>query len=343
MDRLSFSFLDRLSFSLTHSERIFPTLGHYKIILMFGRKGAGKKTIFEEVKSMSVHKESAFEVELEGKITIRGIVLSRNVLLVVWDQIPTRRSHLLHSDFLREFWRCCCRNVVAVVNVVDSRRDCYLGNHSCQRLQHMISNQSFKGAAVLIFANKQDDPEALVVRETHSGLGVVIWSLYPPQRLYSIKEKTYLGQLPDPIFEIILEYCAMTRCICSPSIESDEWEASGSGQESRGELERNIERKPRRSLRSGNSGRRSFGRKYHIAGVSGQTGEGIKEGMEWIRQTLRDDGGRSRDISIGGSSPISTWFNPSFRASYRRPSPYSHLNTEDTDIQMNACCVCLVQ
>ena len=306
--------VDQVSFMITWNKHATRTLSQMmsqltsmKIVLLLGLEGAGKQTTFKKLKSMSIHKKTAFEIELDDFVKVRGIMLSRNVMLVSWNQLPSKFYPYYQSDFIADFWRSCCRNMVAVIYVIDSRS--YLGDHSCLQLQNMISSQtctSFNDAAVLIMANKQDDPTAMTFREMHSGSGIVIWSLFSPQWLQSLRHRTFLDLLPDPLIEIVSEYCALKRWICSPKHMNSRYD---------------------QSVCCGP------GKKYHIAGVSAKTGMGIRNGMEWIRECLKEDTSSGRP----SFSSISSWFRPSLC----RPSICSQVSSVDTEV--GNCCLCSIQ
>ena len=75
-------------------------------------------------------------------------------------------------DKIRPLWRHYFQNTQGFVFVVDSNdRDRI--NESRDELQRMLSEDELKEACLLVFANKQDLPNAMSVQEITDKLGLV--------------------------------------------------------------------------------------------------------------------------------------------------------------------------
>eukprot|EP01115_Flamella_aegyptia_P003810 TRINITY_DN17118_c1_g1_i1.p1 TRINITY_DN17118_c1_g1~~TRINITY_DN17118_c1_g1_i1.p1 ORF type:complete len:117 (+),score=25.27 TRINITY_DN17118_c1_g1_i1:44-394(+) len=72
---------------------------------------------------------------------------------------------------IRPLWRHYYSNSRGVVFVVDSN-DTNRLNEARDELQNMLKEEELNGADVLIFANKQDLPNAMSVSEITEGLGL---------------------------------------------------------------------------------------------------------------------------------------------------------------------------
>ena len=75
-------------------------------------------------------------------------------------------------DKIRPLWRHYFQNTQGFVFVVDSN-DRNRINESRDELQRMLSEDELKEACLLVFANKQDLPNAMSVQEITDKLGLV--------------------------------------------------------------------------------------------------------------------------------------------------------------------------
>jgi ADP-ribosylation factor protein 1 len=127
-------------------------------IVMVGLDAAGKTTILYKLKLgevITTIPTIGFNVET---------VEYRNINFTVWD--------VGGQDKIRKLWRHYYQNTQAVIFVVDSNdRDridasCgYEGLSACGELEKLLENDELKDALLLVFANKQDLPNAMKVQE----------------------------------------------------------------------------------------------------------------------------------------------------------------------------------
>eukprot|EP01017_Pseudomicrothorax_dubius_P003615 TRINITY_DN10555_c0_g1_i2.p1 TRINITY_DN10555_c0_g1~~TRINITY_DN10555_c0_g1_i2.p1 ORF type:complete len:187 (+),score=17.02 TRINITY_DN10555_c0_g1_i2:63-623(+) len=176
--------------------RLFDSDSQYKIIIV-GLANAGKTTILYHLhlgRVVSTQPTIGSNVEE---------VTSRNVQMQVWD--------LGGQETLRSAWSTYYENTNAVIFVIDST-DTKSIITSKVELHNILKDDALKNTFVLIFANKQDLPEAMKEAEISE-----LWSLH--------------------------------------EIKSHEW---------------------------------------HLQSCSATTGEGLKEGMEWLTERLIAKSGKRR-------------------------------------------------
>eukprot|EP01137_Pigoraptor_chileana_P019313 Opistho-2@80179 len=132
--------------------RVFANLFGQKEmrILMVGLDAAGKTTILYKLKLgevVTTIPTIGFNVES---------VEYKNISFTVWD--------VGGQDKIRPLWRHYFQNTQGVIFVVDTndRERC---NEAREELQRMLSEDELRDAALLVFANKQDLPNAMSVSE----------------------------------------------------------------------------------------------------------------------------------------------------------------------------------
>lgn len=126
-------------------------------ILILGLDNAGKTTILYRLQADEVIATTptiGFNVET---------VQYKNIKFQVWD--------LGGQSSIRPYWRCYFPNTNAIIYVVDSIDKSRLGD-SNQELKLMLEEEELKGVTLLIFANKQDLPNAMTAQEISEGLGL---------------------------------------------------------------------------------------------------------------------------------------------------------------------------
>ncbi|PLW33481.1 hypothetical protein PCASD_14401 [Puccinia coronata f. sp. avenae] len=126
-------------------------------ILMLGLDSAGKTTILYRIQIgevVSTIPTIGFNVET---------VQYKNIKFQVWD--------LGGQTSIRPYWRCYYANTQAVIYVVDSNDRDRLPIAKAELLA-MLSEDELKDARLLVFANKQDQPNALTPAEVSEGLGL---------------------------------------------------------------------------------------------------------------------------------------------------------------------------
>ncbi|KAJ6919635.1 hypothetical protein NC651_013548 [Populus alba x Populus x berolinensis] len=140
-------------------------------ILMVGLDAAGKTTILYKLKLgeiVTTIPTIGFNVET---------VEYKNVSFTVWD--------VGGQDKIRPLWRHYFQNTQGLIFVVDSN-DRERVTEARDELHRMLSEDELRDATLLIFANKQDLPNAMSVSEITDKLGLHSlrqrrWLLAPPQ------------------------------------------------------------------------------------------------------------------------------------------------------------------
>ncbi|KAK9516793.1 hypothetical protein VZT92_024704 [Zoarces viviparus] len=126
-------------------------------ILMVGLDAAGKTTILYKLKLgeiVTTIPTIGFNVET---------VEYKNINFTVWD--------VGGQDKIRPLWRHYFQNTQGLIFVVDSN-DRERVAESSEELTKMLNEDELKDAIVLVFANKQDLPNALSVSELTDKLGL---------------------------------------------------------------------------------------------------------------------------------------------------------------------------
>jgi len=129
------------------SKLLATVLGNKEVrVLILGLDNAGKTTILYKLQMgevVTTVPTIGFNVET---------VQYRNLRFQVWD--------LGGQTSIRPYWRCYYQNTNAVIYVVDSS-DAERMGISKQELVGMLEEDELKEAALMVFANKQDLPNAL--------------------------------------------------------------------------------------------------------------------------------------------------------------------------------------
>ena len=86
-----------------------------------------------------------------------------NISFTVWD--------VGGQDTIRPYWRHYCQNTQGLIFVVDSNDKDRVGE-AHDELHRMLSEDELREAIVLVFANKQDLPNAMSVAEVTDKLGL---------------------------------------------------------------------------------------------------------------------------------------------------------------------------
>jgi len=126
-------------------------------ILMVGLDAAGKTTILYKLKLgeiVTTIPTIGFNVET---------VEYKNINFTVWD--------VGGQDKIRPLWRHYFQNTQGLIFVVDSN-DRERVNEAHDELNKMLNEDELRDAAVLVFANKQDLPNAMSVAEITDKLGL---------------------------------------------------------------------------------------------------------------------------------------------------------------------------
>nr|XP_033718687.1 ADP-ribosylation factor 4-like [Tursiops truncatus] len=126
-------------------------------ILMVGLDAAGRTTILYKLKLgeiVTTIPTTGFNVET---------VEYKNICFTVWD--------VDGQDKIRHLWRHYFQNTQGLIFVVDSN-DCERIQKGAEELHKMLQEDELRDAALLLFANKQDLPNATAIREMTDILGL---------------------------------------------------------------------------------------------------------------------------------------------------------------------------
>ncbi|XP_068162871.1 ADP-ribosylation factor 4 [Antennarius striatus] len=126
-------------------------------ILMVGLDAAGKTTILYKLKLgeiVTTIPTIGFNVET---------VEYRNICFTVWD--------VGGQDKIRPLWRHYFQNTQGLIYVVDSNDEERI-KESASELMKMVDEEELKDAVILVFANKQDLPNAMNVGVLTEKLGL---------------------------------------------------------------------------------------------------------------------------------------------------------------------------
>merc|ERR1712179_678104 len=126
-------------------------------ILMVGLDAAGKTTILYKLKLgeiVTTIPTIGFNVET---------VESKNISFTVWD--------VGGQDKIRPLWRHYFQNTQGLIFVVDSNDRERVGEAK-EELNRMLNEAALRDAVLLIFANKQDLPQAMNAAEITDKLGL---------------------------------------------------------------------------------------------------------------------------------------------------------------------------
>ncbi|KAM8883386.1 ADP-ribosylation factor 4 [Synchiropus splendidus] len=127
-------------------------------ILMVGLDAAGKTTILYKLKLgeiVTTIPTIGFNVET---------VEYKNICFTVWD--------VGGQDKIRPLWRHYFQNTQGLIFVVDSN-DRERVAESAEELSKMLQEDELREAVLLVFANKQDLPNAMAVSELTEKLGLL--------------------------------------------------------------------------------------------------------------------------------------------------------------------------
>uniref|UniRef100_UPI0037E79B12 ADP-ribosylation factor 4-like n=1 Tax=Semicossyphus pulcher TaxID=241346 RepID=UPI0037E79B12 len=128
-------------------------------ILMVGLDAAGKTTILYKLKLgeiVTTIPTIGFNVET---------VEYKNISFTVWD--------VGGQDKIRPLWRHYFQNTQGLIFVVDSN-DRERVREAAEELTKMLGEDELRDAALLVFANKQDLPNALNLNEITEKLGLTV-------------------------------------------------------------------------------------------------------------------------------------------------------------------------
>ena len=124
-------------------------------ILMLGLDGAGKSTLFQQIRDTK--KGTHAEAPLEPSIAY-------NVTSLEIDGRPCTLWDVSGSPLTRDLWKHYFSGTDCLVWVVDSSRLCRF-QESRALLQKIVAHRALRGVPVVVVANKQDLPTARTISE----------------------------------------------------------------------------------------------------------------------------------------------------------------------------------
>jgi len=140
-----------------------------KLVLQVGLDAAGKTTILYKLKLgeiVTTIPTIGFNVET---------VEYKNISFTVWD--------VGGQDKIRPLWRHYFQNTQGIIYVVDSN-DRERISEAREELQRMLNEDELRDALLLVFANKQDLPNAMPAAEITDKLG-----------LHGLRQRTWFIQV----------------------------------------------------------------------------------------------------------------------------------------------------
>uniref|UniRef100_H2Z2X3 ADP-ribosylation factor n=1 Tax=Ciona savignyi TaxID=51511 RepID=H2Z2X3_CIOSA len=126
-------------------------------ILMVGLDAAGKTTILYKLKLgeiVTTIPTIGFNVET---------VEYKNISFTVWD--------VGGQDKIRPLWRHYFQNTQGLIFVVDSNDRERIGEAK-DELHRMLNEDELRDATVLVYANKQDLPNAMAINDVNTSMGL---------------------------------------------------------------------------------------------------------------------------------------------------------------------------
>ena len=214
------------------------------------------------------------------------------------------------KDKIRKLWRYWYQNTTALVFVVDSndreRMHSTFDAHgtACDELHQMLKEDELRDVPVLVFANKQDLPNALSDEEVQDRLMMTQWTEQSPEFLMSLRKETYLKLLPESIIRILSEYTPERECgPCLTLIEISDLNHQGMWTSTSNLCYDGITNTDAWRLRGYNVHRRICGliceylppygygsngtqTKCFVQGSCATTGEGLYEGLDWLSEAM---------------------------------------------------------
>jgi ADP-ribosylation factor-like protein 1 len=126
-------------------------------ILILGLDGAGKTTILYQLRC--------------GEVVTTIPTIGFNVETVTYNNVKFQVWDLGGQSSIRPYWRCYYKNTDAIIYVVDSADTERLAVAK-DELVAMLQEDELQDAILLVFANKQDMPNALKDASVSEALGL---------------------------------------------------------------------------------------------------------------------------------------------------------------------------
>jgi len=154
-------------------------------VLILGLDNAGKTTIL-------------YKLYAPDQVRRTTPTIGFNVEYVHYNKIKFAVWDLGGQTNIRPYWRCYYANTHAIIYVVDSA-DSERMELAKKELMAMLAEEELKDSVLLVFANKQDQKEALPVSEVSKQLGLTSLK----NRQWHIEKSSAIkniGILPRPTF-----------------------------------------------------------------------------------------------------------------------------------------------
>lgn len=151
------------------SKLVATVLGNKEVrVLILGLDNAGKTTILYKLQM--------------GEVVTTVPTIGFNVETVQYKGLRFQVWDLGGQTSIRPYWRCYYQNTNAIIYVVDSADTERIGI-SKQELVTMLEEEELKEAVLMVFANKQDLPNALTSDALAEKLGLSAlknrqWSIF---------------------------------------------------------------------------------------------------------------------------------------------------------------------
>jgi len=151
------------------SKLVATVLGNKEVrVLILGLDNAGKTTILYKLQM--------------GEVVTTVPTIGFNVETVQYKGLRFQVWDLGGQTSIRPYWRCYYQNTNAIIYVVDSADTDRIGI-SKQELVTMLEEEELKEAVLMVFANKQDLPNALTSDALAEKLGLSAlknrqWSIF---------------------------------------------------------------------------------------------------------------------------------------------------------------------
>ena len=140
------------------SKLVAAVLGNKEVrVLILGLDNAGKTTILYKLQM--------------GEVVTTVPTIGFNVETVQYKSLRFQVWDLGGQTSIRPYWRCYYQNTNAIIYVVDSADTERMGI-SKQELVTMLEEEELKDAVLMVFANKQDLPNAMTADVIAEKLGL---------------------------------------------------------------------------------------------------------------------------------------------------------------------------
>ncbi|KAF3119503.1 Arf GTPase arl1 [Orbilia oligospora] len=153
---------------------------------------------------------------LIGEVVTTVPTIGFNVESVTYKNLNFNVWDLGGQTSIRPYWRCYYANTAAVIFVVDATDKDRLSTAS-EELQAMLNEEELREAALLVFANKQDQPGAL-------GAGEISTILELPK----LKDRSWSIVACSAVTNLVLDDCYEAKTVFVNIVISAQYEVAES-------------------------------------------------------------------------------------------------------------------